>query len=62
MLAVPAWLLRREVLLLVGAILLGAGAAVAWYLLQAPVPTIAVAPRHGTAPGRSAARPLGTER
>lgn len=46
----PAWLLRREVLLLAGAILLGAGGVAAWVLLQATVLTIAVAPRDGTEP------------
>lgn len=44
------WLLRREALLLIGAAVLGAGAAASWYLLQATVLTIAVAPRDGTEP------------
>ncbi len=48
--AFPAWLLRREVLLLAGAALLGAGGVAAWVLLQATVLTIAVAPRDGTEP------------
>ncbi|MEL6061716.1 MULTISPECIES: TAXI family TRAP transporter solute-binding subunit [unclassified Methylobacterium] len=46
----PAWLLRREALLLAGAALLGAGGVAAWSLLQATVLTIAVAPRDGTEP------------
>ncbi|MCJ2137533.1 C4-dicarboxylate ABC transporter substrate-binding protein [Methylobacterium sp. J-026] len=48
--SLPAWLLRREVLLLAGAALLGAGGVAAWYLLQATVLTIAVPPRDGTEP------------
>ncbi|MGU3536587.1 hypothetical protein [Methylobacterium sp. A54F] len=47
---VPAWLIRRETLLLATALLLGIGAAVAFYLLQATTLTIAVAPRDGTEP------------
>ncbi|AIQ92628.1 TAXI family TRAP transporter solute-binding subunit [Methylobacterium oryzae] len=49
--SLPAWLLRREMLLLAGAALLGAGGIAAWVLLQATVLTIAVAPRDGTEPG-----------
>ncbi|WP_132255759.1 TAXI family TRAP transporter solute-binding subunit [Methylobacterium segetis] len=45
-----AWLLRKETLLLAAAIALAAGAGAAWYLLQATVLTIAVAPRDGTEP------------
>src|ERR1700710_1159414 len=47
----PAWLLRREILLLAGVAPLGAGGVAAWVLLQATVLTIAVAPRDGTEPG-----------
>ncbi len=46
----PAWILRRETLLLAGAALLGAGGVAAWYLLQATVLTIAVAPGTGPSP------------
>ncbi|MBB3904087.1 TAXI family TRAP transporter solute-binding subunit [Methylobacterium brachythecii] len=45
-----SWLVRREVLLLSAGALLAAGAAAAWYLLQATVLTVAVAPRDGTEP------------
>ncbi len=51
MTSLTAFVLRREVLLLASALLLCAGGAVAWYLLQATVLTIAVAPRDGTEPG-----------
>ncbi len=51
MTSLTAFVMRREVLLLASAILLCAGGAVAWYLLQATVLTIAVAPRDGTEPG-----------
>ena len=51
MATLPAWILRRETLLLAGAALLGAGGVAAWVLLQATVLTIAVAPRDGTEPG-----------
>ncbi|GEP07897.1 TAXI family TRAP transporter solute-binding subunit [Methylobacterium oxalidis] len=44
------WLFRREALLVCAAAILGAAAAAAWYLLQATVLTIAVAPRDGTEP------------
>lgn len=45
-----SWLLRREALLVAGVAVLAMGAAVAWYLLQASVLTVAVAPRDGTEP------------
>ncbi|MBE7201001.1 MAG: ABC transporter substrate-binding protein [Parafilimonas terrae] len=51
MTSLTAFVMRREVLLCASAILLGLGGAVAWYLLQATVLTIAVAPRDGTEPG-----------
>ncbi|MEG9526909.1 MAG: C4-dicarboxylate ABC transporter substrate-binding protein, partial [Hyphomicrobiales bacterium] len=51
MATLPAWLLRRETLLLAGAALPSAGGVAAWVLLQATVLTIAVAPRDGTEPG-----------
>lgn len=44
------WLLRREALLLGAAAILALGAFAVWYLLQATVLTIAVAPRDGTEP------------
>ncbi|GJD92192.1 hypothetical protein BHAOGJBA_5745 [Methylobacterium hispanicum] len=50
MFPVPAWLLRRETLLLAATLAVGASAVAAWYLLQASVLTIAVAPRDGTEP------------
>ncbi|KAB1070926.1 TAXI family TRAP transporter solute-binding subunit [Methylobacterium planeticum] len=46
----PSWLFRRETLLAGAALILAAGALVAWYWLQATVLTIAVAPRDGTEP------------
>ncbi len=48
--AVPAWLMRRETLLLAATLAIGASVGIAWYLLQATVLTIAVAPRDGTEP------------
>lgn len=45
-----AWLVRRETLLLAAALILTAGAAIAFYLFQATTLTIAVAPRDGTEP------------
>lgn len=48
--AVPAWLMRRETLLLAATLAIGASLGIAWYLLQATVLTIAVAPRDGTEP------------
>lgn len=47
---VPAWLMRRETLLLAAMAAIGLSAGIAWYLLQATVLTIAVAPRDGTEP------------
>ncbi|MCJ2124453.1 TAXI family TRAP transporter solute-binding subunit [Methylobacterium sp. J-077] len=46
-----SWLLRRETLLAGAVALLAAAALLAWYLLQATVLTVAVAPREGTEPG-----------
>ncbi len=51
MTSLTAFVMRREVLILASALLLCAGGAVAWYLLQPTVLTIAVAPRDGTEPG-----------
>ncbi|GBU19438.1 MULTISPECIES: TAXI family TRAP transporter solute-binding subunit [Methylobacterium] len=45
-----AWLLRREALIVAAVAVLAAGGFAAWYLLQATVLTIAVAPRDGTEP------------
>ncbi|MFC7663858.1 hypothetical protein ACFQWF_15585 [Methylorubrum suomiense] len=45
-----SWLLRKEALVVAAFAVLAAGAAAAWYLLQASVLTIAVAPRDGTEP------------
>ncbi|WP_419828537.1 TAXI family TRAP transporter solute-binding subunit [Methylobacterium sp.] len=45
-----SWLLRRETLLVGAVLLLGVAALAAWYLLQATVLTVAVAPRDGTEP------------
>lgn len=44
------WLTRRDVLLLISAIVLALGAAAAYYLTNAVVLTVAVAPRDGTEP------------
>ena len=46
-----SWLLRRETLLAGAVALLAAAALLAWYLLQATVLIVAVAPRDGTEPG-----------
>ena len=51
MAALTNFVMRREVLLVASAVLLGIGAVAAWYLLRPTTLTIAVAPKDGTEPG-----------
>lgn len=51
MATITAFLMRREVLLLAGVVMLCLGGAAVWYLLRPTTLIIAVAPRDGTEPG-----------